>query len=197
MSELTVVQQFRESHHAVARMFASGMTPSMIRQRSGYSLRRLSLLWNDPTFQELIKIYAKRVGEAWDRNMDTYLDLGVSNMIRAEALVAEALDNDDDPPPLLALDRISQGRADRFGYGKHNTVEHKFDFATLLDKAIARSGKAVEVKQIEGRASIPPEKALPDLQGAQPIQAPKPTTQRAVPRSIAAVLNPIKRRRVA
>ena len=175
-NELSVIERFRESHHAVARMFASGMTPSMIRQRTGYSFRRLTLLSADPTFQQLIAHYARQVDEAWNANLDTYLDLGMGNMIRAESQIAEHLDRSEDTGELLplgALDRISQGRADRFGYSKHNVIEHKHDFATMLDRAIARSGKAEAVKLIEGQAievSTPPPLPAPQELVATPTR---------------------------
>ncbi len=191
MSELSVVERFRESHHAVARMFASGLTPSMIRQKTGYSQRRLTLLWNDPSFQELIAVYAKRIGEVWDATVDAYVDLGVANMLRAEAQLAEHLDQSEETGELLpvgALDRISQGRADRFGYSKHSTIEHKHDFASMLDKAIERSDKA---KVIEGQAQqVLPTSVQPATQEAGTSLA--PTKSR--PRSFVSVLSNKKRR---
>lgn len=200
--ELSIIERFRESHHAVAKMFASGMTNSMIRQRTGLSNRRLELLWNDPSFQELIAVYAQRVDEVWNKNLDTYLDLGMSNMINAESQIAERLDEalnvGAEPIPLAMLDKISQGRADRFGYGKNSTIEHKHDFASLMDRAIERSGKAKEVKMIEGQAlaqdapvTAPPAPLEPE--SSQVAQTSRPTRAR----SFSQVLNPIKKRRVA
>ena len=199
-SELTVIERFRDNHHAVAKMFASGMTPSMIRQRTGISTRRLTLLWNDPSFQELIAVYSQRIEEKWNANVDTYLDLGMSNMILSEALIAERIDDSMDPGaepiPLPMLDRISQGRADRFGYSKHSTIEHKHDFASVLDRAIERSGKAKEVKLIEGAAaaSHTPVKdvASAPLEVASPARLPQPVETR--PRSFQHVLNPLRKR---
>ncbi len=181
-------------------MFASGMTPSAIRQRTGISMRRLALLWNDPSFQELIKVYGQRVEEKWNANLDTYLDLGMSNMILAESQIAERLDESmnvgAEPIPLAMLDKISQGRADRFGYSKHSVMEHKHDFASLLDGAIARSGKAKEVKLIEGQANPrPPSHEQPVLQVTAPSS--EPLSRPARSRSFAQVLNPIKKRKVA
>ena len=203
LRELSIVERFRESHHAVAKMFASGMPPDQIRQRTGYSTRRLTLLFGDPSFQELIAVYAQRVDERWNANLDTFLDLGMGNMIRAEAQIAEHLDKSEDTGELLplgALDRISQGRADRFGYSKHAIVEHKHDFAAMLDKAIARSGKAEVMKQIEGRATeVPPKvSTLPAPPEVQPEPSPvRKASGIAGPRSFAAILEPVKRRRVA
>ena len=205
-SELSIVERFRESHHAVARMFASGMTPSMIRQRTGYSQRRLTLLWGDPSFQELIAHYAQRVQEVWEEKLDTFLDLGMSNMIRAESQIAEHLDKSEDTGELLpvsTLDRISQGRADRFGYSKHTIHHHEHDFATALDKAIARSGKGEAMKVIEGRAEPTPPGAA-SLPAPQQVEA--ATTRESAPSagaprppSLAQALRPepVLRRRVA
>lgn len=226
--ELSIIERFRAQHHAVARMFASGMTPSMIRQRTGLSNRRLALLYEDPSFQELIAVYAQRVEEKWDASLDTYLDLGMSNMILSESMIAERLEEAQnvgaEPIPLAMLDKISQGRADRFGYGRNATVEHKHDFSSMLDRAIERSGKAKEVKQIESsvaRGNLPdvPEhvgkrlahapatdaiegQVLPDapvnVEPVTQVAAPRPSpVTKAQPRSFAQVLNPIKKRKIA
>lgn len=194
--ELNVWQRFRESHHALARMLAAGMTQALITQRTGYSRRRITILLGDPSFNELIAVYTKRIEEKWDENLDAYLDLGMANMIRAESQIAEHLDKSEDTGELLpvgVLDRISQGRADRFGYSKHSVIHNTHDFASALDRAIARSGKA-EPKQIEARA----EPAA--LNQPQPLLT-SPEREEAPPlspaRSFARVLEPIKRRRIA
>lgn len=179
-------------------MVASGMTPSMIRQRTGVSQRRLTLFLGDPSFNELISIYAKKIGEAWDRNIDAYLDLGISNMLKAEAQIAdhfEAAEDSNELLPLKILDTISQGRADRFGYSKHTIHHHEHDFAAALDKAIARSGKGAEIRQIEGRAEPPAELKL--LPYEEPVQTRQPAASEPAPRSFAAILRPVRRRSVA
>lgn len=192
--ELNVWERFREDHHAVARMIAIGMTDNMIRQRTGRSLRRLALLKADPSFNELIAIYSKRIEEKWDENLDAYLDLGMANMVRAESQIAEHLDKCEDTGELLpvgVLDRISQGRADRFGYSKHTVLHHNHDFASALDRAIARSGKAppqLEMQATPAASTQPALLASPERVGAPP-QSPA--------RSLSSVLSPIKRRRVA
>lgn len=184
-----LIERFREHHHAIASMVAAGLTPAMIRRQTGISLHRLTLYMADPTFNELIAQKAKVVAERFDENIDAYLDLGMGNMIRSEALIAERL-NEDEPIPLLTLDRISQGRADRFGYSKHSTMRVEHDFATMLDKAIARSGKG-ELKQIEAQAepAVLNQPALPPP--PERVKAPRPQPPA---RSFASVL---KKRRIA
>jgi hypothetical protein len=176
------------------------------------------LLCADPTFQELIAGYTKRVVMKIELAQDAYLDTAVSNMLRAEQQIADHLDQSEESGELLpvnTLDKISQGRADRFGYSKHTKVEHTHDFASMLDKAIARSGKA---KVIEGTvdktgptidsplAPRPIEPKMVEVQRS-PASAPLPhspqgeqatsgETLRPAPRSFAKVLE-IKRRRIA
>ena len=185
-----LIERFREHHHAIASMVAAGLTPAMIRRQTGISLHRLTLYMADPTFNELIAQKAKVVAERFDENIDAYLDLGMGNMIRSEALIAERL-NEDEPIPLLTLDRISQGRADRFGYSKHSTMRVEHDFATMLDKAIARSGKG-ELKQIEAQAepAVLNQPALPP----PPERAKAPHRPQPPARSFASVL---KKRKIA
>ena len=185
-----LIERFREHHHAIASMVAAGLTPAMIRRQTGISLHRLTLYMADPTFNELIAQKAKVVAEKFDENIDQYLDLGMGNMIRSEALIAERL-NEDEPIPLLTLDRISQGRADRFGYSKHSTMRVEHDFATMLDKAIARSGKG-ELKQIEAQAepAVLNQPALPP----PPERAKAPHRPQPPARSFASVL---KKRKIA
>ena len=185
-----LIERFREHHHAIASMVAAGLTPAMIRRQTGISIHRLSLYMADPTFNELIAQKAKVVAEKFDENIDQYLDLGMGNMIRSEALIAERL-NEDEPIPLLTLDRISQGRADRFGYSKHSTMRVEHDFATMLDKAIARSGKG-ELKQIEAQAepAVLNQPALPP----PPERAKAPHRPQPPARSFASVL---KKRKIA
>jgi hypothetical protein len=187
-----LIERFREHHHAVASMMAAGMTDAMIRRQTGISHHRLSLYRADPTFQELVIQKAQVVAEKFDQNIDAYLDLGMGNMIRSEALIAERL-NEDEPIPLLTLDRISQGRADRFGYSKHSTMRVEHDFASMLDKAIARSGKAPEIKQIEAQAEAPMTPSQQSLLPPPPERARAPRPQPPA-RSFAAVL---KKRRIA
>jgi hypothetical protein len=152
---VNIVAQYRESHHRIAQLVAAGCTPSMIRSQTGVNNRRLELLCADPTFQELIAGYTKRVVMKIELAQDAYLDTAVSNMLRAEQQIADHLDQSEESGELLpvnTLDKISQGRADRFGYSKHTKVEHTHDFASMLDKAIARSGKAkvIEHQPVQG-----------------------------------------------
>jgi hypothetical protein len=144
--------RFRESHHAVAKMFASGMTISKVAHSTGYTRRRLHLLLSDPSFQELIIEYAKSVEDKIDEASDTYAELAIANMLRAEAQIQERLDAaeaEDETLPMRELLAIAKDRADRFGYGPKSTrVNVNVDFATQLDRAIERTSKVIEARPL-------------------------------------------------
>ena len=76
------------------------------------------------------------------------MELAVSNMVKSERMIAEHLDKADEEGellPLSQLDTISQGRMDRFGYGKKQTnLNVNVDFAAQLEKARQRSAKVID-----------------------------------------------------
>lgn len=51
------VKRLRDSHHAVAKLLARGLQPHEVSLQTGYSSSRISILQNDPTFQELLAFY--------------------------------------------------------------------------------------------------------------------------------------------
>ncbi len=143
------VARFRESHHRVARLIASGMRREEVVANSGYSSQRILTLSSDPAFQNLVAQYRAKVDEAFISGIDSYYEFATSNMLKAERMIADKLDSaeDDDGPviPMRELIAISRDAADRFGYGKHQTNTNvNVDFAKELEKAISRTGKPIE-----------------------------------------------------
>lgn len=159
-----IIERFRETHHAIARMVAAGMTPAMIRRYTGVTQRRLTLQLADPAFNDLIAYYAKKLHERLDFEDDIMGAMLRANAIRAEFTVQEHFEEAADRGelvPLMQADKISQERADRIGYGKHSTIQHNHDFATALERAITRSGKSEEMKIIDVKASAVSSLAAP------------------------------------
>ena len=86
------VRRFRDPHHRVARLFASGLRVGEVVERSGYSYNRVKTLYDDPAFQQLIAKYREKVVSSFVANADEFYDLATSNMRKAETMIAERLE---------------------------------------------------------------------------------------------------------
>ncbi len=143
-----VIQRLRDPHHRLARFLAMGHNNTVAAQLSGYSINRVAMFLQDPAFQQLVSEYRGMVNESFKEQIDEFMALSVSNMIKAERQVAEHFDKSDEEGellPLSKLDTISQGRMDRFGYGKKQTnLNVNVDFAAQLEKARQRSGRIID-----------------------------------------------------
>lgn len=141
--------KLRDSHHRVARLAASGLRPQEIVERCGYSYQRVYILLQSPAMIELVAKYRVKVDAAFERSQDEYFSLATANMLKAERQIADRLDAADEGEiviPTKDLISVSRDAADRFGYGKKITnFNVNTDFAAELEKAIARSGKVIEV----------------------------------------------------
>lgn len=58
------IKQLRDTHHALARLLATGMGEAEASAQTGYSPSRISILKADPTFQELLEFYRSKGGES-------------------------------------------------------------------------------------------------------------------------------------
>ncbi len=171
------VRRFRDPHHQVARLFASGLRLREVADRCGYSYQRVHVLHSDPAFQQLIAKYREKVDASFVANADEFYDLATSNMRKAETMIAERLEKaeeEDIDLPLKTLVDISGDRMDRFGYGKRQmNLNVNADFASLLEKAIQRSGKTIEATAIPSHSPrlAPPRESLPPTSEEPPIEA--------------------------
>lgn len=156
------VAKFRDSHHKVARLFATGMRPGEVATASGYSLCRISTLWADPAFQELIAVYRKEFNEHFAEVVaedQYYTTINANRVIAARRLNDKLLD-DEEEFTVSQLVAVHADAADRTGYPKRSVaVNVNVDFAAKLDQAIKRSS---QVRTLEAKALPPP------LPGSQP-----------------------------
>lgn len=147
-TQVSRVARFRDSHHRVARLIASGMRIEDVITHSGYSSQRVLTLTSDPAFQNLVAKYRAKVDEAFISGIDSYYEFATSNMLKAERMISDKLEDAEDGEvvvPMRELIAISRDAADRFGYGKHQTNTNvNVDFAKELEKAISRTGKSIE-----------------------------------------------------
>lgn len=153
------IQRLRDSHHNVARCIALGLRDLDIKERTGFSRSRIVALKADPAFMQLVAEYRDLVNESFKENVDEFMDLMASNMLVAERMIADRLEEADEEGvkvPMKDLLAISRDGADRTGRGKKTTnVNFNIDFAASLERAIKRSEGS---KTIEGVArTLPPQ----------------------------------------
>lgn len=146
------IKKLRESHHAVARLLASGKRVGEVAFLTGYTTVRINMLSQDPAFAELVARYRDQATESWRESMDEFSQLAIGNMVRAERQLADKLEEADETNealPTRELIAITADRADRFGYGKRTTALNiNVDFAARLERAISR-GKTIEGKALD------------------------------------------------
>lgn len=165
-----VVARFRDTHHRVAWLFAMGLRTEQVAAQSGYSIARVASLSCTPSFQELIAQKRQQVDSAYAGVVDEYATLVTANMVKAERMLSDKLedaDGDEIALPVRDLIAVSRDAADRMGYGKHQTSTNvNVDFAARLDLAIKRSGKGSD-------SASPPTLTLSPAQPSTPTsQAP-------------------------
>lgn len=184
-------QKLRDSHHMIARLRASGLRNFQIAERMGYSVVRVTALLSSPAMEELIAQYRVKVDEAFVENTDAFFELATSNMLAAERHIRDQIDQLDEAGELLPVRTalaISRDAADRFGYGKKSQQTNiNVDFASALEKAIARSGKGPVIEGPTTQAQHPPVSVSPPL--------PRSTVERSVPSAPPpSTLPPLRRR---
>lgn len=149
------VQQYRDVHHRVARLVAAGLRDGDIARMTGYSPNRVNQFKADPAFMQLVSEYRGKVDEAYVNSQDEFYNTSTSNMLRAERMIEEHLDKAEDEGdliPIKTLLQVTADRADRFGYGKHQTQTTEVkDFAKMMEQLASKSGKS---NVIDSKASM-------------------------------------------
>jgi hypothetical protein len=144
-----VVQKFRDKHHQMARLFASGLRPSDVAQEMGMSLSRVSVLHTDPAFQELIAAYREGVDEAFRAQMERYYErkIFLRNMAQEHAIERGLrLEEEGDLFTVREAAILMSEADDRTGYGKRTmAINVNVDFAGRLDGARKRASQVMKV----------------------------------------------------
>lgn len=152
------VAAFRETHHRLARLIASGLRLEQVAEISGYSIQSIYRHRTDPAFQELVAQYKTRVDAQIAEVVDETEATAVSNLRRMERMVEDHLDRADEadePIPLKTLATLISDRMDRFGYSKKQVnLNLNATLASKLERAI---DKTREAKLIEGTSTRAPE----------------------------------------
>ncbi len=156
-NDVALIESFRETHHAIARMYASGMSEMLICRMTGFTTRRLSLLRNTPAFDDLISYYSERADSAWTQAQYDLHQAMILNLAASERKIRERFEKNEEEgveEPLSVLNKIAMDRADRLGYGKNTRIDVRVDFATELDRALEKSNKAKVIENVATRVGV-------------------------------------------
>ena len=164
-SQIAPIQRFLDSHHRIARLFASGLRVKEVAELTGYSVSRVSLFHTNPAFQQLIA-EKRQIEDSIHRDrIAAYNDLILENGFKAERKIADKLDDDDESEEMSVRELISIARdaADRVGLSKRAIQTNvSIDFAALLDRAIKRSlPPSGDLKLIEPPVAVGPSEGGP------------------------------------
>jgi hypothetical protein len=170
------VKRFRDSHHHMARLFASGLRVGQVAELTGYSVSRVSVHHSSPAFQSLIAEYRHLEIEAHKDAISEYNRLILSNGLKAERKIADKLDDDDEAEELSVRELISIARdaADRVGLSKRTIQTNvDVDFAAVLDRALDRSKnvRSGDMKLVEPTTTLEPATTQPLGQVVEAIRA--------------------------
>ena len=145
------IQNIRDSHHAVARMMASGLNNLQISQIVGISLPTAARYRRDPAIQELVAHYRALVTEEWLEEVDTISQMSVSAIAKGLRTIHDHFDDADARGELVPMNRalsVVSDLMDRFGYGKKtSSVNLNVNYAAELEAAIQRQrAKTIEAE---------------------------------------------------
>lgn len=165
----TPIQRFRDSHHRMARLFASGLRVGEVATLTGYSVSRVSLFHSSPAFQDLIAEKRQIEEEIHRDSITAYNALILSNGLKAERKIADKLDDDDEAEEMSVRELLGIARdaADRVGLSKRSiNFNINQDFAALLDRAIERTAEVLprsgDLKLVGTSSSVPAAPVTPD-----------------------------------
>lgn len=113
------IKALRERHHALARCLGTGMSRADASASTGYSVSRISILMDDPTFKELIAHYEK-VAEA---QYAGFHDRASQVAITALDVIAERLEDEPENIPTGQALEIAKTLGDRTGHAPINRTQ--------------------------------------------------------------------------
>lgn len=159
------IKTLRDSHHAIARCIAKGMSGTETQLITGYSASRISILKSDPAFQELVAFYKGKIEEirdAADYDLQSKLSALHSDTLD---IISERLNENPAGPTIGELVDIAKFSADRSGHGpqsKSTSVNVNVDLAARVSAGRQRAARVVNPHPapIEGevvsRTPLPP-----------------------------------------
>lgn len=176
------LKKIRDSHHALARVLAGGITNIDASRITGFDATYISIMKADPAFQELLAFYEEHdAGQQADlRERMMLIALDVSQEIR------DRLHNDPDSFSHSEMRQLLTNLADRVGHGPSSTVHSTVDITETLSyaeqKALAEALKELEALSADNGRDRITLQAQPREEGgaqrpAQPVSREAETLQ--------------------
>jgi hypothetical protein len=141
MGHYNTLTQLKDRHHSVARLLAAGHRPWEVCAITGYSSAHLSLLQNDPSFNELLAHY---------RGNEDAATADVASRVRDAAATAvtkltERLESDE-AIDFADLNKATKDLLDRAGHGPRSTKDVNINIG-LADRIEAARLRAIAAKK--------------------------------------------------
>lgn len=147
----------RDSHHALARAVAAGLSNAECAQTTGYSIGRINMLRQDPAFRNLVAQKRSMLDAEFAASGDAVIDYLKGNALKAAKMLSDKLDEAEEEGrtlPVRDLLGIAELGFDRTGYGKQTkNLNVNVDFAANLERARRRTTEARTMRVIEAGAS--------------------------------------------
>lgn len=143
--------RIRDSHHALARALAAGMKPAEASLVTGFSPSRISILQNDPSFQELLEFYRENLDAVY---ADLHRRLATLSLDAASEL-QERLEQHPEDLGTGQLLKLLEMTADRTGAAPPRgtvNVNVNVGLAERMEAAKERLARAKVIEALPGPA---------------------------------------------
>jgi len=122
-----VLKKIRSIHHSVARLLASGMKAVQVSATVGMCSSRISILKNDPAFQELLEFYE-------NSEADAYVDVRGKMVSLGSDAAAELHDRILEDPEAVSTKNLIDVLTASLDRGGHSPVHKTESLTAVLSK---------------------------------------------------------------
>jgi hypothetical protein len=147
------LKRLSERHHALARCLSSGMEESAAAITCGYVASRVSILKQDPAFQELLAFYRADVNEKYMDMHGVLAGLSLDAAMELRERLEEDAEADEKKLSVGHLIELTKLGADRTGFGPQSSTHNtnvNIDLAGKLEAARKRVAARKEISDQAG-----------------------------------------------